>query len=54
MWVRIVSRLLTSLVVAWGSVTATFVALHALPGRIEDILAGDAEYPGLREAIAAE
>ncbi len=54
MWVRIVSRLLTSLVVAWGSVTATFVALHALPGRIEDILAGDVEYPGLREAIAAE
>ncbi|WP_407180792.1 ABC transporter permease [Bradyrhizobium sp. STM 3562] len=51
---RIVSRLLTSLVVAWGSVTATFVALHALPGRIEDILAGDVEYPGLREAIAAE
>ncbi|WP_229194719.1 hypothetical protein [Bradyrhizobium acaciae] len=34
--------------------TATFVALHALPGRIQDILAGDLEYPGLREAIAAE
>ena len=40
--------------VAWASVTATFVALHALPGRIQDILAGDLEYPGLREAIAAE
>jgi peptide/nickel transport system permease protein len=54
MWLRIVARLLTSLVVAWASVTATFVALHALPGRIEDIIAGDQEYPGLREAIAAE
>jgi peptide/nickel transport system permease protein len=54
MWSRIISRLLTSLVVAWASVTATFLALHALPGRIEDILAGDLEYPGLREAIAAE
>jgi peptide/nickel transport system permease protein len=54
MWSRIISRLFTSLVVAWASVTATFVALHALPGRIQDILAGDLEYPGLREAIAAE
>lgn len=54
MWSRVVSRLLTSLVVAWASVTATFLALHALPGRVEDILAGDVEYPGLREAIAAE
>ncbi|XYD12441.1 hypothetical protein R1A27_31295 (plasmid) [Methylobacterium sp. NMS12] len=52
--VRILSRLATSLVVAWASVTATFVALHALPGRIEDILAGDVDFPGLREAIAAE
>ena len=51
---RIISRLLTSLVVAWASVTAAFLALHALPGRIQDILAGDLEYPGLREAIAAE
>jgi peptide/nickel transport system permease protein len=54
MWSRIVQRLLTSLVVAWASVTAAFLALHALPGRIQDILAGDLEYPGLREAIAAE
>ena len=54
MWSRIISRLFTSLVVAWASVTATFVALHALPGRIQDIRAGDLEYPGLREAIAAE
>lgn len=54
MWSRIVSRLLTSVVVAWASVTAAFLALHALPGRIQDILAGDLEYPGLREAIAAE
>jgi peptide/nickel transport system permease protein len=46
--------LLTSIVVAWASVTAAFLALHALPGRIQDILAGDLEYPGLREAIAAE
>ncbi|MDB5653619.1 MAG: transporter permease [Tardiphaga sp.] len=54
MWSRIVSRLLTSVVVAWASVTAAFLALHALPGRIQDILAGDLEYPGLRESIAAE
>lgn len=54
MWSRIISRLLTSVVVAWASVTAAFLALHALPGRIQDILAGDLEYPGLREAIAAE
>lgn len=54
MWSRIISRLLTSIVVAWASVTAAFLALHALPGRIQDILAGDLEYPGLREAIAAE
>ncbi len=54
MWSRILSRLLTGLLVAWASVSATFIALHALPGRIQDILAGDLEYPGLREAIAAE
>jgi peptide/nickel transport system permease protein len=54
MWSRIASRLLTSLIVAWASVTSAFLALHALPGRIEDIIAGDVDYPGLREAIAAE
>lgn len=53
-WGRALSRLATSALVAWGSVTAAFVALHALPGRIEDILAGDLDYPGLREAIARE
>ncbi|MFC3692342.1 ABC transporter permease [Chenggangzhangella methanolivorans] len=51
---RVAARLATSILVAWGSVTTAFVALHALPGKIEDILAGDLEYPGLREAIAAE
>ncbi|KAB1078492.1 ABC transporter permease [Methylobacterium soli] len=51
---RVLGRLGTSLIVAWASVTAAFLALHALPGRIEDILAGDVDYPGLREAIAAE
>ncbi|WP_347557457.1 ABC transporter permease [Robbsia sp. KACC 23696] len=50
----IVTRLLTGLVVLWGAATATFLALHALPGRIEDVLAGDLSYPGLREAIAAQ
>lgn len=54
MWKRIASRLSTSVLVAWASVTLSFLALHALPGRIQDILAGDLEYPGLREAIAAE
>ena len=54
MWSRILQRLVTSVLVAWASVSAAFLALHALPGRIQDILAGDQEYPGLREAIAAE
>lgn len=50
----IVTRMLTGVVVLWGAATATFLALHALPGRIEDVLAGDLSYPGLREAIAAQ
>ncbi|WP_454917401.1 ABC transporter permease [Xanthobacter sediminis] len=54
MWGQVASRLLTSLLVAWGSITAAFLALHALPGQVEDILAGDLDYPGLREAIATE
>ncbi|MHC2002052.1 ABC transporter permease [Methylobacterium sp. CM6241] len=54
LWSRVVARLGTSIIVAWASVTAAFLALHALPGRIEDILAGDIDTPGLREAIAAE
>ncbi|MBB1604841.1 ABC transporter permease [Variovorax sp. UMC13] len=54
MWRRAASRLGASVVVAWGSTTAAFFALHALPGNIADILAGDLDYPGLREAIAAE
>ncbi|HEY9237668.1 MAG TPA: ABC transporter permease [Burkholderiaceae bacterium] len=53
-WRRVAGRLGASLVVAWGSTTAAFVALHALPGNVADILAGDLDYPGLREAIAAE
>jgi peptide/nickel transport system permease protein len=51
---RIGTRLAASLLVAWGSTTAAFFALHALPGEIADILAGDLDYPGLRDAIAAE
>lgn len=31
-----------------------FIALHSLPGNVADILAGDVDYPGMREAIAAE
>lgn len=54
MWRLVISRLGAGLLVAWGSATAAFLALHALPGRVEDILAGDLDYPGLREAIAAE
>ncbi|WP_259652266.1 ABC transporter permease [Variovorax sp. UMC13] len=54
LWRRAASRLGASVVVAWGSTTAAFFALHALPGNIADILAGDLDYPGLREAIAAE
>ena len=51
---RLITRFGASLLVAWGSTTAAFLALHALPGEIADILAGDLDYPGLREAIAAE
>jgi peptide/nickel transport system permease protein len=51
---KIVTRLLTGVLVMWLAATAAFVAIHALPGRIEDVLAGDLAYPGLREAIAAQ
>lgn len=51
---RLITRFGASLLVAWGSTTAAFLALHALPGEIADILAGDLDYPGLREAIATE
>ncbi len=51
---RILARLLTSLAVMWLAVSAAFLALHALPGQIEDVLAGDLNYPGLHEAIAQE
>lgn len=53
-WRRVAGRLGASLVVAWGSATAAFLALHALPGNIADILVGDLDYPGLREAVATE
>lgn len=51
---KIVTRLLTGLLVLWLAASAAFVAIHALPGRIEDVLAGDLSYPGLRESIAAQ
>lgn len=54
MWQSVITRLFSSLLVLWLSVSAAFIALHSLPGNIADVLAGDNEYPGLREAIAAE
>ena len=51
---KVVTRLLTGLLVLWLAASAAFVTIHALPGHIEDILAGDLSYPGLREAIAAQ
>jgi peptide/nickel transport system permease protein len=54
MWLRVVGRVMVSLGVAWAKVTAILVALHMPPGRIQDILAGGPDFPGLREAIAAE
>lgn len=54
MWRPVITRVASSLMVIWLSVSAAFVALHSLPGNIADILAGDTEYPGMREAIAAE
>jgi len=54
MWGLITTRVLSSVGVLWLSVSTAFLALQCLPGRIEDILAGDTEYPGMREAIIAE
>lgn len=51
---KVAARLATGLLVLWLAASAAFVAIHALPGRIEDVLAGDLSYPGLREAIAAQ
>ncbi|MBN3761844.1 ABC transporter permease [Burkholderia sp. Ac-20365] len=51
---QIVTRVLTGALVMWLAATTAFLAIHALPGRIEDVLAGDLAYPGLREAIAAQ
>ncbi|HXZ10586.1 MAG TPA: ABC transporter permease, partial [Paraburkholderia sp.] len=51
---KIGTRVLTGLLVLWLAATTAFIAIHALPGRIEDILAGDLSYPGLHEAIAAQ
>jgi peptide/nickel transport system permease protein len=51
---QIVTRVLTGVLVMWLAATTAFLAIHALPGRIEDVLAGDLAYPGLREAIAAQ
>jgi peptide/nickel transport system permease protein len=51
---KIATRLMTGLLVLWLAASVAFVAIHALPGRIEDVLAGDLAYPGLREAIAAQ
>jgi len=51
---RILARLLSALLVLWLAASTAFVAIHALPGKIEDVLAGDLQYPGLREAISAQ
>ncbi|MEK6346496.1 MAG: ABC transporter permease [Burkholderia sp.] len=51
---QIATRFGTGLLVLWLAASAAFVTIHALPGRIEDILAGDLTYPGLRDAIAAQ
>jgi len=51
---KVVARLVTGLLVLWLAASAAFITIHALPGRIEDILAGDLSYPGLRDAIAAQ
>ncbi|MTD12450.1 ABC transporter permease subunit [Nakamurella sp. YIM 132087] len=53
-WGRILRRLGTGILVLWAAVTAAFFVLRAIPGSIADILAGDQNYPGLKEAINAE
>jgi peptide/nickel transport system permease protein len=54
MLLPIVRRLFTAGVVLWLAATVAFFAIHGMPGKIEDVLAGDVTYPGLREAIAAQ
>ncbi|MFJ5925161.1 ABC transporter permease [Kitasatospora sp. NPDC092948] len=52
---RILLRLVSSLAVLWGAVTATFVLLHLMPGGTADVLAAGAQVsPATRAAITAQ
>jgi len=51
---RIGLRVLGGVAVMWAAATAAFLALHAMPGKVEDILAGESRYPGLQEALARQ
>jgi peptide/nickel transport system permease protein len=48
-------RVLTSLFVIWGAITATFLALHAGSGQVIDAIVGQAQVsPEVRQQIIAE
>ena len=52
---RILTRLGTSLLVLWGAVTVSFVALHLTPGKIIDILIGTSPVtPAVRAQIISD
>ncbi|MGW7750617.1 ABC transporter permease [Streptomyces violaceusniger] len=51
---RAAARVATGIGVMWAAATTAYVVLHAMPGKIEDILVGDQIYPGAQEAVAAE
>ncbi|MEP9383533.1 ABC transporter permease [Nocardioides sp. KR10-350] len=48
---RLATRVVAGIAVLWAAATAAFLALHAMPGNVADILAGDNTYPGLRESL---
>ncbi|MFF7655671.1 ABC transporter permease [Streptomyces sp. NPDC007983] len=53
-WRRVATRVATGIGVMWAAATVAYAVLHAMPGKIEDILVGDQTYPGAHEAVAAE
>lgn len=48
---RLVRRMISAVAALWVLATVTFAALHAVPGDIADIMAGEQSDPALRAAI---
>ncbi|GAA2227018.1 ABC transporter permease [Promicromonospora sukumoe] len=51
---RLVTRVVTGVVVLWAAATVAFWTLQLVPGSVADILAGDLADPELRQALVAE